>query len=208
MSVTDTGQGIPKDIQTRIFEPFFTTKAPGQGTGMGLATVYGIVKNHDGHISVCSEPGKGATFKVFLPLAQASDEEHRFDTSLEPPKGSGRIIVVDDEEVVRAVAQDLLVELGFEPLTFATGEEAVEFFTDHHHAVDLAIVDLIMPGMDGRECFAALRAIDPSVPVLLSTGFGTDGRIQEAMDDGMAGFVEKPYRLAELRAKVREALGR
>lgn len=207
LSVTDTGHGIPKEIQQRIFEPFFTTKTPGQGTGMGLATVYGIVKNHGGHLEVYSEPGKGATFKVYLPLSPSPDADLPAETPSEPPHGTARILIVDDEEVVRAVAEDLLNELGYRVKTFSRGEDVLRYYADHHATVDLIILDLVMPGMDGRECFAALKAINPGVRALLSTGFGMNGRIQEALDEGMIGFVQKPYRLADLGSKVREALG-
>lgn len=206
LSVADTGAGIPKDIQRRVFEPFFTTKEPGKGTGMGLAMIYGIVKNHHGSIDLYSEVGHGTTFKVLLPCAPeasvvADGHESR------PIEGTGMIMIVDDEEVVREMATDMLTYLGYEVLTAVDGAEAVETYKACPGGIDLVIIDMIMPKMGGRECFKALLELDPDVRAILSTGYSRDGAAQAILDAGMLGFVQKPYRIGQLSEVVSNILG-
>ena len=206
VSVSDTGCGIPKEVRERIFEPFFTTKSNGEGTGMSLATVYGVVKNHGGSIQVYSEEGQGTTFKVCLPFppdlaAQAADAEQR-----ERVHGTGRILLVDDEEVVREVAVAILREEGYQVVTASNGKEAVERYRELAEEIDLVIIDMVMPEMDGGEVFAALKQINPSVKAILSTGYGRDGKAQDIIDEGMLGFVPKPYRPQDLSEAVATAL--
>lgn len=206
LSVRDTGVGIPRDIQDRIFEPFFTTKSEGKGTGMGLATSYGIVKNHSGYIQVYSEVGRGTEVKVFLPLHRAT----RVATGQADPdriaQGSGCILLVDDEEIIRELGSDMLTELGYEVITAKDGKEAIQLFAEHRAQIDLAIIDMIMPVMGGRDCFLALKNIDPEVKTILSSGYTLDGAVQQILDEGMLGFVPKPYRLHELSHAVAQAL--
>ncbi len=208
VSVTDTGTGIPEEVRHRVFEPFFTTKGPGEGTGMGLAMAYGIVKNHDGFIEVYSEVGRGTTVKVYLPLcgeAIARDEGPRLAA---PIPGGGRILVVDDEEVVREVVERMLGCLGYEVACVHNGREAADHYGKHGPDIDLVILDMTMPVMDGGECFRALKGLDPEVKALLSTGHALNGTAQRLLDEGMLGFVQKPYVLAQLSEAVARALGR
>lgn len=207
LSVSDNGDGIAPEIQERIFEPFFTTKAPGQGTGMGLAMVYGIVKNHSGTIQVYSEPGHGTQFKVYLPYAiPVGAEEPEPQQSAPAITGSGKILVVDDEETVREMASDMLRDLGYEVYTAHDGDSALELYREIGREIDLVIMDMIMPKLDGRGCFRALREMNPSVKAILSTGFSCDGTVQEILDEGMLGFTQKPYRIRDLSEAVAKAL--
>jgi len=206
LTVADTGCGMSKDVLVRAFEPFFTTKPLGEGTGMGLAMVYGIVQNHDGAVDVESEEGRGTTFRIHLPLHLEKTAAPPRTGHGSPQEGSGTVLLVDDESLVLNVAAVMLRKVGYNVVTAESGEEAVERFRERYGHIDLAVIDMAMPGMDGRECFAALRRIDPSVKAILSTGYGRDGRAQKAMDDGMLAFVQKPYRLAELAKAIARVL--
>ena len=208
VSVQDTGHGIPEDALPHLFEPFFTTKGAGEGTGMGLAMVYGIVHNHGGWVDVQSAPGEGATFTVWLPWSDDPIER----TSPTATTSSGlrpalvRVLVVDDEPVVRRTLASLLGGLGWVVHTCESGEEAVIWFADRHRDVDVVVVDMVMPGIDGQECFRQLRAIDPDVRAILSTGYGLDRAVRSILSDGMRGFVQKPYRIAQLARAIEDAL--
>jgi CheY-like chemotaxis protein len=206
LTVTDSGPGIPKAVIEKIFEPFFTTKPPGKGTGMGLAMVYGIIKNHGGFIRAYSEEGRGAQFSIHLPLSTSGAETVESENGTAPVMGEGRILVVDDEELVREMAFDMLIDLGYNAVAVANGREAVDYYSKHSEKIDLAIIDMVMPEMGGRECFQRLRELNPSIRAILSTGFGKDGAAQEIMDEGMTGFVQKPYRISELSRAVARAL--
>ncbi|HUT61637.1 MAG TPA: PAS domain S-box protein [Phycisphaerae bacterium] len=209
LEATDTGCGIPKEVLGRIFEPFFTTKPQGKGTGMGLAMVYGIVRNHGGWVEVVSEVGRGTTFQVFLPAAEppAEGEVPLAATDLRAPPGVGRLLVVDDEEVVRDVVARMLRALGYDVVTAADGREAVAYYQQFGRDVSLVIIDMLMPGMDGRACFAALRQVNPDVKAILSTGWGTGTTVRDVLGDGMTGLVQKPFQASALAEAVRRALG-
>ena len=208
VSVRDTGEGIPEDALPHLFEPFFTTKGAGEGTGMGLAMVYGIVRNHGGWVEVQSTPGEGAIFTVWLPWSDDPIERGSpLDTTSSRLQPAGvRVLVVDDEPVVRRTLSSLLGGLGWEVHTCESGEEAVAWFADRHRDVDVVVVDMVMPGMDGQECFRRLRAIDPDVRAILSTGYGLDRAVRSILSDGMRGFVQKPYRIAQLARAIEDAL--
>ena len=171
ISVNDTGCGMTPEVVEHAFEPFFTTKPKGKGTGMGLSMVYGIVHGHHGDITIESRVGHGSTFSVFLPLAARKKESPDPTPAPLPTSGIGAILVVDDEEIVRSVLTTMLQRMGYTVLTAGSGEEALAVYRAHGHSVDLAIIDMIMPGMDGEATFDALKAIDPHIKVILSTGY-------------------------------------
>jgi PAS domain S-box-containing protein len=206
LTVTDTGFGIPEEVRDRIFEPFFTTKEDGKGTGMGLAMVYGIVQNHGGFIETESEVGRGTTFSICLPLAEPGTEKGPRPVAAEPVPGTGRILVVDDEETVRNVAGEFLRNLGYQVIAASNGREAVETYRAAPSEIDLVILDMVMPEMGGRECFRTLKSINPAVRAVLSTGYGFTVATQEILDEGMVGFVQKPYQLRHLSEVVAVAL--
>ncbi len=207
LSVTDTGHGIPKNIQGRIFEPFFTTKEIGKGTGMGLAMIYGIVKNHNGLIHVNSEVKKGATFKLYFPLYMGSSEKKIESKENGPTKGHGRILLVDDEELLRNSVADILNHLGYEVVTAFDGQDAVEYYQKFGKDVDLVIMDLTMPRLNGAESFKVIKEINPDVKVILSTGYSPTDKTQKMLNAGVVGFIQKPYIARQLSKVIAKALG-
>jgi two-component system, cell cycle sensor histidine kinase and response regulator CckA len=208
LSVSDTGHGIPPEISDRIFEPFFTTKEAGRGTGMGLAMVYGIARNHGGAIEVESTPGEGARFTLLLPLAAADALPARTPVPGGIARGDGQVIVVDDDEVPRSAAVRLLSGLGYDVVPFERAEDAIGWYRAHGAETRAVLLDLSMPGMDGEACFRALREIDPGAPVVLTSGYERDARLGEMLRAGALGFVQKPYGVAELAAAIAAAPGR
>jgi len=207
VTVTDNGCGMPRDVQARIFEPFFTTKQRGEGTGLGLSMTYGIVRNHGGSIGVYSEIDRGTTFNVYLPVdEEAAEGAPVVAAATEVIRGTGRILVVDDEEVVRAAAATMLRHLGYEVVALADGEEAVLYFRHFGDRIALVLLDMVMPKMGGRETLKALREVSPGVKVVLSTGFGLNEAAQAILDEGAIGFAQKPYRAADLSQVVAAAL--
>jgi two-component system cell cycle sensor histidine kinase/response regulator CckA len=207
LTVTDTGSGISRDNLQRIFEPFFTTKGHGRGTGMGLAMVYGTVRNHGGFTEVESRPGEATTFKVYFPMerCEALDEPGP-EVDVAPHAGTGRILVIDDEDLVRDVARSMLEACGYDVVAFSNGHDAVEYYRGHGEKIDLVLIDMVMPEMSGRECFLALREMDPGVRAVLSTGYGADGEAREIVQEGMVGLVLKPFSKSALAKTVRDAL--
>lgn len=199
LSVSDTGCGISKDVQERIFEPFFTNKPVGEGTGMGLAMVYGVVRNHGGVVMVDSDVDQGSTFSVYLPYATVDDSaEEKATRDVATTTGKGHILLVDDEEIVRNIGFQLLDHLGYTVTAVSSGEIAASWLRAHVDDVDAAIVDISMPGMDGFDCLEALRAISPGIPVVLTTGYS-----RHKFEDRIAGqenlaFMQKPYRVRDL----------
>jgi CheY-like chemotaxis protein len=177
----------------------------GQGTGLGLATVYAIIKNHRGIIRVDSQPGQGTTFHIFLPVSAkaAVAESTRDDAIL---RGSGTVLLVDDEDGIRMVAGRILEQLGYHVLSAESGLRALEIYRREGDRIDLVILDMLMPGKGGAETFQDLIGIDPGVRVLLSSGYSLDGEAQRVMAAGARGFIQKPYRLAMLSHKVAEIL--
>jgi len=205
LTVADTGKGIPEPIRRRIFEPFFTTKPIGQGTGLGLAMAYGIVKNHGGAIAFDSEIGKGTTFKIYLPPIPKTEVTV---PAPEPvlAKGRGRIMLVDDEPAVRMVVALMLEHLGYAVLSPNNALEAIELFRTEHVTLDLVIVDLMMPELSGRECFYRLKAIDPGVRALISSGYALEENLQDLFEAGVLGLIQKPYRMPKLSEALEKAL--
>ena len=205
LTIKDTGCGISDDVMARIFEPFFTTKERGKGTGMGLAMVYGIVENHGGGIRVESRVGHGTTFEIYLPRSSGAPLETAAaaETGV---RGAGRILVVDDEEAVREVTADLLKDLGYDVATCVDGVDAVEYYTRHADEIDLILVDLVMPRMGGRECFRALKELNPDVRAVLCTGYGFNIAAQELLDEGILDFISKPFEPGRLSSVVSRSL--
>ncbi len=203
LAVVDTGVGIPREILDRIFEPFFTTKEAGGGTGMGLATVYGIATSHGGFVEVESEVGRGARFTLHLPAHDGApcSEVAPAARPIEPR----RVLVVDDEALVRTATQHALERMGCVTVGADGGAAAVTFLRENPRAVDLAIVDLAMPGMDGVDTFRALREVEAGLPVVIASGYGHNGRVQEVLDAGAVDFLQKPWSSEELAAAVRRA---
>ena len=206
IAVRDTGTGMSPEVRERMFEPFFTTKGPGKGTGLGLATAYAIVKAHGGAIDVVSELGRGTEVKVFLPASDKTAEVRRQDTGPEREGQGGTILVVDDEVAIRDLTTDILEERGYRVILAASGAEAIEAMRVKDREIDLVILDIIMPGMNGLETLKRLREISPHLRVLLSSGYSPDGMAQEALQGGAVGFVQKPYRVADLSKAVRAAM--
>jgi CheY-like chemotaxis protein len=208
LNVSDSGCGMSRKTLEHIFEPFFTTKAPGEGTGLGLAVVYGIVKGHGGYISCESEAGKGSAFKIYLPVAQ-SDEGVNAVEEGEMPRGRGEtILLVDDEHFIRDLGERILVEHGYQVMTAADGARAIALYREHIDEIDLVILDLMMPGIGGRRCLKEIIQIDPKVKVLLASGYSPHGSGEQALESGALGFVGKPYGMSELLQRIRAALDR
>ncbi len=209
LRVSDEGTGIPPELLEKLFIPFFTTKSTRSGTGLGLAVVYGIVRNHDGFIEVHSTVGRGTSFEVYLP-ASASRRARPAGEQAAPAlaRGSGTVLVVDDEPTVLALLTRTLESCGYTVLAAEHGEAALELYRRQSTAVSLVVLDMIMPVMGGRECLERLRAIDPEVRVLLITGYTTDGSAEELLRLGAVDLVEKPLDLRVFSEKVKRAIGR
>jgi CheY-like chemotaxis protein len=204
LSVSDTGQGIEPDLQSRIWEPFFTTKAPGRGTGLGLAAVHGTVHSHGGHIELESRVGTGSVFRIYLPRIQATaPTPERSEPKV--PNGRGHLLVVDDEAMVRDTVTRLLESLGYTATAFGSGAEAVAYYRDHAQEVDATILDLVMPDMNGVETAARLKDIRPDALILIASGYNpldadALGKI------GAAAFMPKPYSRRELAQRLQVLL--
>jgi PAS domain S-box-containing protein len=207
IEVSDTGAGIPEDIMHRIFEPFFTTKKFGQGTGLGLAAVYGTVKEHKGDINVYSEKGRGTVFKFFLPADSSTGEQSAVPAEI-PVTGTGCILLVDDEAIIRNIAQAQLSHLGYEVLLAEDGESGIELFIRVKERISLVILDLVMPKISGQETLRRLLEIDPGVKVLVASGFNYHEGEQELSGIGAAGFIQKPFQLLKLSRVIAEVLKR
>ena len=207
LSVSDTGHGMGKETIDHIFEPFFTTKDIGRGTGLGLASVYGIVKNHGGHISCSSEVGRGTEFKIYLPAAEHMEAgESGHDDAKSPKGGTETILLIDDEEAIRNFASQILVKFGYKVMTASSGEAALDIFKQDSADIGLVILDLGMPGMGGYKCLHEIMVIDPSARVVIATGYSRDTQAKNAMDAGACGYIGKPYSTKELLNCVRTAI--
>ncbi len=206
ITVTDTGIGMDKTTLQKIFEPFFTTRGMGGGAGLGLASAYGVIKNHGGTIQATSEKGKGATFKVYLPASGKEAPGARVsDSTL--IKGTETVLFVDDQAEVASIGAEMLQSLGYTVLVATSGNQAIKIFEKEYGNIDLAILDMTMPAMSGVDTFKAMKNINPQVKVILSSGFSVDAETSKILESGCNGFLQKPYNLSDLSKKIREVLG-
>ncbi|MFC1825369.1 PAS domain S-box protein [Thermodesulfobacteriota bacterium] len=207
LMVRDTGIGMERETIDRIFEPFFTTKGSGRGTGLGLASVYGIIKAHAGYIDVSSEKNKGTTFEIYLPAsAKEIKKEKEFEAGI--LMGKGTILFIDDEALILDVAKQLLEKLGYGVIIAKSGREALNVLEKGLDKIDMVILDMIMPDLGGGETYDLLKEINPEIKVLLSSGYSVDGQAQEILNRGCNGFIQKPFKLEDLSKKIREILDR
>jgi PAS domain S-box-containing protein len=206
LSVSDAGQGMDKETLTHIFEPFFTTKGPGQGTGLGLATVYGIVKQHRGHIMCYSEVGKGTIFKMYFPSLARDRGLQEVGKSLPPRGGKETILLIDDEEMVRDLGARILRNAGYRVITASNGREALNVYREHAGDISLVVLDLIMPEMGGSQCLTELLSLNPALKVIVASGFSAGHTTSEALEAGAKGFINKPYNMRQVLEVVRSVL--
>ena len=206
ISVTDTGEGMDETTRQRIFDPFFSTKDMSSGTGLRLASAYGIINNHGGTINVYSEKGRGSTFDIYLPTSKknvVTEEKNLTDKLL---KGTETVLIVDDEDIILDVGKEMLKEMGYKVLSAGGGKEAVEVYRKHKDEIDLLIIDMIMPDMGGSKVFERIKKINSQVKTLLSSGYSMNGEATEVLDQGCNGFIQKPFSILTLSLTIREIL--
>ncbi|MGD8612474.1 MAG: PAS domain S-box protein [Desulfobacterales bacterium] len=205
ITIADTGIGMDEDTQQRIFDPFFTTKEMGRGTGLGLASVYGIVKNHEGFIKVFSKKGQGTQFEIYLPATEKAVPIPK-KASEKFVEGRETVLLVDDEDMIIDVGTRMLKKLGYRVFIARDGKEAIEIFKKHPEEIDLVVLDMIMPKMGGGETYDRIKKIKPDVKVLLSSGFSINGQASEILNRGCNGFIQKPFNLQKLSRNLRSIL--
>ena len=198
ISVSDTGVGMNPKTVAHIYDPFFTTKSDSKGTGLGLAMVYNIIKQHRGFIEVYSKEKIGTTFHIYLPILKGEVFKEDVKKKWEIPQGEGLILVVDDEEVMRQTAKSILVECGYRVLLAENGVEAVDIFKKHKNKIQAVLLDMVMPKMSGKQTYIELVKIDKDVKALLVSGFKKDHRVESILKLGVKGFVQKPFSLMTL----------
>ena len=204
-SISDTGVGIDEETRQRIFEPFFTTKEFGHGTGLGLASAYGIVQNHQGIIDVESQVGTGTTFHIYLPASNNSRNEDKTTFELDHA-GPKTVLLVDDEDVILNVGSEILQELGYRVLTASSGKEALEVYSAKKDQIDIVVLDMIMPDMSGGETYDSIKALKLDVKVLLSSGYSIMGEASAILKRGCQGFIQKPFTMKSFSEKLKEIL--
>jgi signal transduction histidine kinase/ActR/RegA family two-component response regulator len=205
LTITDTGTGMDKNTMERIFDPFFTTKGMSEGTGLGLASVYGIIKAHGGYIDVDSEKGHGTTFSICLPASDMEGEKQK-ELATELLKGKEGVLLVDDENVIIDVGQEILQALGYKVYVARNGREAIDTYKANKDKIDMVILDIVMPDMGGGEAYDIMKKINPDIKVLLSSGYSIDGQAAEILKRGCNGFIPKPFNITQLSQKLREIL--
>ena len=203
LKIEDDGKGMDEETKGRIFEPFFTNKF--QGRGLGMAAAYGIIKNHDGWISVDSELGKRTTVRIFLPATEARVKELK-KPKIEPAKGTGTILVIEDEKMVMDATRALLERLGYHVLGAKTGNEAINIVKTFDGDIDLAILDIVLPDMNGKSIYPRIMEARPNLKVLVCSGYSIDGPAQEILNAGAQDFIQKPFNMAKLSEKLKEVL--
>ncbi len=222
LQVSDTGCGMDEQTRQQVFDPFFTTKEVGKGTGLGLSTVFGIVKEHGGHIHCYSEMGRGTIFKIYLPADGEAPEAAEAAEATETPTpaepmaeqaepvstlaGNETILFVDDEQALRKLGRSMLGDAGYQVLTAKSGEEALEIYAQNPSAIDLTILDLSMPGMGGHKCLVRLLELNPEAKVIIASGYSANATAKDTIDAGAVGFISKPFRGEELLTRIRQAI--
>jgi CheY-like chemotaxis protein len=206
IAVSDSGTGMPQEVKKRIFEPFYTTKEVGKGTGMGLAAVYGTVKNHKGAINVYSEEGHGSVFNIYLPLAEQPAEKEFTEQKVIQAKGTPMVLLVDDEELVRNTAQEMLKGLGYRVTCCKDGKQAVDYYKKSWEKIDIVILDMIMPGLNGYDTFMAMRDINQDIKAIISSGFSDDEEMQKSLKEGVIVAIQKPFRISKLSQILTDVL--
>ncbi|WP_406827841.1 PAS domain S-box protein [Microbulbifer sp. ARAS458-1] len=201
INVCDSGTGMTEEIRQRIFEPFFTTKACGRGAGLGLAAVYGTTHLHKGAIQCRSEVGKGSNFDLYLPVISNGGKQQRYPKAMHCTRAI-RMMLVDDEAIVRSYSKALFEMHGHRVDTFATAIEAIEHYEKHYQEIDLVLLDMIMPQMDGQQLFAQLKRINPAIKAMLSTGYSVESKVQEILADGILDCIKKPFTYDQLEQKI------
>lgn len=206
IEISDTGCGISPQDLLKIYDPFFTTKEPGKGTGLGLAAVYGMIINHHGAINVTSEVGRGTSFTIRLPCSDIKTKP--YEPTTEVISGSGLILLVDDEESIRISGAQMLQDMGYQVLLAEDGKEAIKLFAQRKSEIDLVVMDMIMPQMNGSAAFYQMKETDPQCKVIISSGFTRDENLDSLMAAGLCGFIQKPFRDFELSRLLAEALNK
>jgi CheY-like chemotaxis protein/two-component sensor histidine kinase len=208
LNIADTGHGIEKEVQHRMFEPFFTTKAPGQGTGLGLSMVYGIVKNHHGHIECDSEPGAGTRFNIYFPVAKSENvQQDEIVTQKENiATGNETIFLIEDDELILDALKRMLEHFGYAVTTATNAEKAIEIYLAEQKSIDLVILALNMPGMGGQKCLERLLEIKPELKTIVTSGYSSAAIVEDIHKSGTFVFVEKPYQFEDLLRKIRQVL--
>ena len=204
--VSDTGIGMDDKIKESIFEPFFTTRELGKGTGLGLASVYGIIKNHGGFISVDSEKGKGTTFTIYLPATEKDIRKRKNDPNQILLEGSETILLVDDEKIILDVGREILENMGYRVIVADSGKKAIEVYMENRDQIDMIILDAIMPQMGGNETYEKLKEINPQLKILLSSGYGINDQAVQILAKVCDGFIQKPFNMEDLSKITRAVL--
>jgi two-component system, cell cycle sensor histidine kinase and response regulator CckA len=203
--IKDNGTGMEQKTMARIFEPFFTTKEMGRGSGLGLASAYGIVKGHGGYIDVESEQGCGSVFNIYLPVPEAPIRKNSANSEA-IEKGNETVLLVDDEAVILDVGSQLLEKLGYTVIKAKGGKEAIRKYRENKQQIDMIILDMVMPDVGGSEVYENIKKIDPEAKILLSSGYSINGQAMEIMNKGCNGFIQKPFNIKDLSKKIREVL--
>jgi nitrogen-specific signal transduction histidine kinase/CheY-like chemotaxis protein len=207
VSVTDTGIGMDESTLKRVFDPFFSTKTKERGTGLGLASAYGIVQNHDGIITAYSVKDQGATFSIYLPATDKSAPAER-KPDQEILGGTETILLVDDEEMILSAGRKMLEKMGYTVITAENGQKAIAAFSADQAGIDMVVLDMVMPEMSGGDTYDRLKHIDPAIKVLLSSGYSVNGQATDILNRGCNGFIQKPFDLKSFSRKIREVLDR